>query len=480
MALTPEQIAKANTISSIMKDPKMSKILLEAWDAPAGSTKNQQAAAILSSLQKSNQNYNTVNNVGSPSNTGNLFNPTMPTFSAATVETKPIEPASSIAPSASAVAKPTVSEPVPTTRTVFIKGAGDITKAPVPTAPTAQQPTAPTELGKATLPEIGIPKTAEPVYNLEEEIIKAGGKTAWQFDVMTDPDKLSQILGIPKEGLNWMPKSGLINESLKELREVKENEYGINNQLKNLMGLTARGKMVKPFIQDYIRGRDTYLNKLDSMLNTAKDKIAYMDLSNPAKRAEANNYLSYLTTLKGRQNQRYIDYLNSSIEQMNVQVQNNIDTYNILKETFEKDLADETAITKERYNKLEEILKGMADSVEERKKLEKENQKWEWEIEDREQQKLEDVLKLQKMRLDIAKAQKELAEPSETNIKIAEKDMLEKLTSFTDVAGYVSPEDWQISRKIWTNAGYNPTIFDTKFKGFINPSRKDEYGIIFE
>ena len=49
--------SKASAIKSVMNNPSLAKVLSDAWDAPAGSTKNEKAKGILKSLHKVNNNY---------------------------------------------------------------------------------------------------------------------------------------------------------------------------------------------------------------------------------------------------------------------------------------------------------------------------------------------------------------------------------------------------------------------------------------
>ncbi len=52
--------SKAFAISSIMKHPKLSKLIDDAWNSPAGSTKNNVARSVLKSVHKANSNYYNV------------------------------------------------------------------------------------------------------------------------------------------------------------------------------------------------------------------------------------------------------------------------------------------------------------------------------------------------------------------------------------------------------------------------------------
>jgi hypothetical protein len=49
--------SKAISIKAIMKDPKLSGILFDAWDAPVGSTKRKRAKSILKSINNSSNNF---------------------------------------------------------------------------------------------------------------------------------------------------------------------------------------------------------------------------------------------------------------------------------------------------------------------------------------------------------------------------------------------------------------------------------------
>ena len=58
--------SKAFAISSVMKDKNLARVLSDAWDAPAGSTKNEKARSVLKSLNKVNNNYQIQDGAGGP------------------------------------------------------------------------------------------------------------------------------------------------------------------------------------------------------------------------------------------------------------------------------------------------------------------------------------------------------------------------------------------------------------------------------
>jgi len=51
-----------------------------------------------------------------------------------------------------------------------------------------------------------------------------------------------------------------------------------------------------------------------------------------------------------------------------------------------------------------------------------------------------------------------------------EDEMAAQLSTVVGSDGFISPDDYTIARNAWITEGLNPTVFDTKFKGFRNPN----------
>jgi len=58
--------SKSFAISSVMNNPRLAKVLSDAWGAPVGSTKNEKAKNVLKSLHKVNNNYSMHDGAGGP------------------------------------------------------------------------------------------------------------------------------------------------------------------------------------------------------------------------------------------------------------------------------------------------------------------------------------------------------------------------------------------------------------------------------
>lgn len=66
--------AKAFAINTIMNNPKLSKIMMDAWDAPVGSTKKKKAKSIMQSLHKTHRNRgDMMDGMGGPAPMMNPF-----------------------------------------------------------------------------------------------------------------------------------------------------------------------------------------------------------------------------------------------------------------------------------------------------------------------------------------------------------------------------------------------------------------------
>ncbi len=61
----------------------------------------------------------------------------------------------------------------------------------------------------------------------------------------------------------------------------------------------------------------------------------------------------------------------------------------------------------------------------------------------------------------------------DTTLKQAKSDMNAQLSTVIGPDGYISPDNWLKARNAWIRQGYNPTDFDSTFKGYKNPTNID-------
>lgn len=103
---------------------------------------------------------------------------------------------------------------------------------------------------------------------------------------------------------------------------------------------------------DYITARDTYIKDTDKAIADYMADIAKKDMSNPADVRKAQSHLNYLYTLRGRQNQTYMGYLNDAVTNHETKLNNMITDYNSKLAIGEERLASENAIDREEYNNM--------------------------------------------------------------------------------------------------------------------------------
>lgn len=203
-------------------------------------------------------------------------------------------------------------------------------------------------------------------YQSAYEAVKAGvGAETFSMQAMGNP-KMLEGMGLPASVVNMFSNSPLLSDQLIDLRNGLKKEYQIDAQLNRLNELTARGMTITDDLQAYIRGKDQYMGEIDKMMDKTKTQMAYMDTSNPAVAKTMNSYVNYLTILKGRQNQRYIDFLDSGINYHNAEVANLTNLYKTNLEAFQETYKDAATITAETYTNLKTMLKEMYTNIEAR------------------------------------------------------------------------------------------------------------------
>lgn len=133
--------------------------------------------------------------------------------------------------------------------------------------------------------------------------------------MVSNKEKMEKMYpGVPLDALpTGASLAGQINDLEARIREGK----GIDQLEAQMRQIKARGLTLVPTLKQYITGRDVYLNKVDQMLKDTQAKMIKMDTANPMIANMMNQYTNYLSVLKGRQNQRYVDFLNTSITEHN-------------------------------------------------------------------------------------------------------------------------------------------------------------------
>lgn len=263
---------------------------------------------------------------------------------------------------------------------------------PKPQAPAAapapqQNPTVQGPTPGQSLPEITPPEGAGPTYDdtsggtssgpaetapgstvgfpylqnaVSDAVGNSTGASTFAYGAMNDINVLRQLFpGVPDEEL---PVGASLAGQLEKLQSALKREHNIDGLTSNLGKMIQDGADVEGQLKDYIRGKDEYLNEVDDMLRDAKRKAVQMSGS-PDGGVYAD-YVNYLTTLKGRQNKRYIDFYNSSIDTYNGQLKAMQDQLTSATTAYSAELQSKAGLVQDDYNRIFTALTEMYNTVE--------------------------------------------------------------------------------------------------------------------
>ena len=187
------------------------------------------------------------------------------------------------------------------------------------------------------------------------------GPTMTSMRIMADKEAMKELFpGVPEDEL---PIGASLTAQMADLKDALKKEYQIDSLLDQSLKMKGLGANFIKDTQSYVRGRDEFLNKVDGMINSAEEGMLKADLANPEVAANYQKYLGYLNTLKGRQNQRYIDYVNTAIDEYNNDANRLNTLYQTNVQAFTDAFTTQGALTTETYNTLKTSLEEMYNSL---------------------------------------------------------------------------------------------------------------------
>lgn len=210
-------------------------------------------------------------------------------------------------------------------------------------------------------------KSDQDHYREIYQAVKSGmGPTTWTYKVLGDKNLLSKYTGLSKDELGFLPASGLLSDQLTNIRKLVNDANHIDSQLDSLVKMQNAGYTVQQDLTSFIRGKDQYLGQIDKMLDDVNSQMNNIDMSNPIVAQRMGNYVNYLTILKGRQNQRYVGYLNTGINDFNAQLAAKENLYKTSLDRAEQEYNSAAAGATEGYTRLTNVLSEMYTNVQER------------------------------------------------------------------------------------------------------------------
>ncbi len=147
------------------------------------------------------------------------------------------------------------------------------------------------------------------------------GPGMFALSAMGDINKLRSLPGFEGVPDDFLPWGADLSGQLDYLRETLDREIGVNAAMDELELSMATyedfangGVGLQERLTDYVRRRDEFLNETTGMIEDFKGKLlnGSIDTYNPVVAKQAESYLGYLGTLQGRQNKRYVEWVNQS------------------------------------------------------------------------------------------------------------------------------------------------------------------------
>lgn len=145
---------------------------------------------------------------------------------------------------------------------------------------------------------------------------------------------------------------GGLDQYIANLDAKLKQDFNLEPLEQQLSDLKAERNSLIPTLTQYIQGKDKYLKFIDKLIDSTEDELLDQDMGNPAVSNAYNNYLNYLYTLKGRQTQRYGNYLNSAISEYNAEVEQTQNNYNNVYQRYSDAITRQGTIAQNEYNTL--------------------------------------------------------------------------------------------------------------------------------
>lgn len=146
------------------------------------------------------------------------------------------------------------------------------------------------------------------------------------------------------------PFAGGLAKSIDDFNDKLKDSLGLPALETQLSDLKNQSGNIVPTLTSYIQGRDKYVGFIDKMIDQTNDQISNGNIGDDVTMNRLNNYLNYLYTLKGRQNARYGQFLNTAVNQYNNDVtnlQNHVDT---VTKNYQDKIANQATISQNEYN----------------------------------------------------------------------------------------------------------------------------------
>ena len=158
---------------------------------------------------------------------------------------------------------------------------------------------------------------------------------------------------------------GGLEKYLDELDIKLKKDFKVDETEQSLSNIASLKSNFIPTMENYIRGKDQYLKFVDNLIDQTNDSLMTMDTSNPAVKNQMDTYLTYLYTLKGRQNQRYGSLLNNAVADYNADAERIQNQYNSVYKQYNDTITRKATIAQNEYNTLYATMSDLYNNLQE-------------------------------------------------------------------------------------------------------------------
>jgi len=145
---------------------------------------------------------------------------------------------------------------------------------------------------------------------------------------------------------------GSLQEYINKLDEKLKNDFNLEPLELELSNLKAESENFIPTLTSYMKGKDQYSSAIDKMIDNAESQLLTTNMADPYTANQYQNYMTYLYTLKGRQNERYGNYLNAAISDYNADVTKVQSNYDNVYQRYTDALTRQGTLAQNEYNTL--------------------------------------------------------------------------------------------------------------------------------
>lgn len=256
---------------------------------------------------------------------------------------------------------------VPTQQTTTTPQSGQMQGPQQPQTPTTQSGGANATVGGTELTTgFQVPQYA----GIQDALIRGTGPTMFAYGALSRGGDYLKSLE-PNASKTMLEGGGLYDRLIK-IEESTRKALGLDQIKDQLNSMVMSGQTLEGRLTDYIRGRDEFLNDTEDMISDLKRSSMKMDMSDPRTQSNMQQHFNYLYELRGRQNKRYIEFLDMSIDAYQGKIDRVKNMYDTTFAEYEQRVTQNQEILKEEYNMmftgLQEMYNEAADA--ERKALE--------------------------------------------------------------------------------------------------------------